>query len=93
MGLIDQPIRCILDLVFLLTCQSLVVRNVQMSLLLSLLGAGLPDVRSEHLSAGGEYDVRSCVMGLQLCPSFRINSAVDSLSNDAILRQLLVNLV
>ena len=90
---VDQSVCCILNLILLLPCQALKMRDIQMRLLLSLLCASLPDMWTKDLSAGGKNEMRSRVMGLKLPSSCEINRTVDSLSNDAILRQLLVDLV
>ena len=90
---VDQSVCRILNLILLLPRQALEMRDVQMRLLLCLLRTSLPDVWAKHLSTGGKDEMRSCVMGLQLPSSTEINRAIDSLSNDAIFRQHLVDLV
>ena len=62
--IIDQSVGSILDLLLLLSSQTLVVCNVKMSLLLSLLCTSLPDMRSEDLAARSEDKMCSSMMSL-----------------------------
>ena len=81
---VDQSVRRILDVILLLPCQTLEMRDVQMRLLLRLLSSSLPDVWAKNLSAGSKDEMCSRMMGLQLPSSTKIDCSVDSLSNDAI---------
>lgn len=91
---IDETIRSILNLLLLIPRQTLEVCDIQMGLYLGLLGTCLPDVRSEHLPARGEDDVRSSVMCLQLHASLDVNGSACRLSDHVhTLRELLVELM
>ena len=73
MSLVNQPVSSIFNLILLLPGQTLEVSDVQVRLLLCLLGSRLPDVRSKNLSAGSEDDMSAGVMGLKLHPSRSID--------------------
>ena len=53
-----------------------------MCFLIGLLGTSLPDMRSKDVSAGGEDDMSSGMMGLELAASLSIDCTLDSLSNN-----------
>ena len=79
---VNQSVGVVLDFLFLLTGNTLVVSDVQMCFLIGLLGTSLPDMRSKDVSAGGEDDMSSGMMGLELAASLSINCTLDSLSNN-----------
>jgi len=54
MALVNKSVSLVLDVHLLLLGQALEVGDVQMSLLSGLLGSSLPDVRSQHFTAGSE---------------------------------------
>lgn len=62
--IIDQSVGSILNLLLLLSSQTLVVCDIKMSLLLGLLCTSLPDVRSEDLAARSEDQMCSSMMSL-----------------------------
>jgi hypothetical protein len=62
--IIDQSVGSILNLLLLLSCQTLVVCNIKMSLLLGFLCTSLPDVRSEDLAARSEDQMCTSMMSL-----------------------------
>ena len=62
--IIDQSVGSILDLLLLLSSQTLIVCDIKMSLLLGLLCTSLPDVRSEDLAARSEDQMCSSMMSL-----------------------------
>lgn len=91
---IDKSVSMVLNLLLLLACQTLEVSDVEMSLLLGLLGTSLPNVGSKHLAARSKDQMSSCMMGLELCTSHGIDGAVDGLSNGVkVISKLLVDLV
>lgn len=79
---VNQSVGVVLDFLFLLTGNTLVVSDVQMCFLIGLLGTSLPDMRSKDVSAGGEDDMSSGMMGLELAASLSIDCTLDSLSNN-----------
>ena len=64
MTIIDQSVGSILDLLFLLASETLIVCDIKMSLLLGLLCTSLPDVGSEDFAARGENEMCSGMMSL-----------------------------
>lgn len=79
---VNQSVGVVLDFLFLFTGNTLVVSDVQMCFLIGLLGTSLPDMRSKDVSAGGEDDMSSGMMGLELSASLSIDCTLDSLSNN-----------
>ena len=82
MASVNQSVGVVLDFLFLLTGNTLVVSDVQMCFLIGLLGTSLPDMRSKDVSAGSKDDMSSGMMGLELSASFSIDCTLDSLSNN-----------
>ncbi len=80
--LADKSVYLILDLLFLFLGEPLVVCDVDVSFLFSLLGSGLPDVRSEDLTAGSEDKMGARVVGHELQSSRLVDTSTHRLPLD-----------
>lgn len=70
-------VGAVFDGAFLLVGDVLVVRDVDVGVVLGLLRAVLPAVRTEDVAAGGEDDVRGGVVRLELVAVRRVDAAGD----------------
>lgn len=73
--MVDQSVSVVLDCVFFLLSKTLVVGNVEMSLVSGLLSTCLPDMGAEDVSASSENKVSTCVVSLQLTSALAVNKA------------------
>ena len=78
---VNQTVGSVLDLLLLISCQTLEMSDVQMCFLLSLFGTSLPDVRSQDLTAGGKDNMCSSVMSLKLRTSCSVYGSICCLAN------------
>jgi len=76
----NKTISLILDGTFLFTSQRFVVRNIQMSLLSSLLCTCLPNVRSKHLAATSKNNMSASMVSQELNTTLKVNLTLNSLA-------------
>jgi len=93
MAFVNKSVSLVLDVHLLLLGQALEVGNVQMSLLSGLLGSSLPDVGSEHFTAGSKYEMSSSVMGLELSSALHVDFSLHGLSDNTFFGNLFIQAV
>ena len=75
-AVIDDSVSLIFNCSLFLLGYALEVSDVQMSALYGLLGAILPHVRSEHLAARGEHNVRAGMVCAELLAAVGVDAYV-----------------
>ena len=77
---INNSICSVLNFLFFLLCQTLIVSNIQVSLFGCLFGTMLPDMWSKNFSTGSKDNVSSSMMGHELLSSLSIDSDMNTLA-------------